>query len=267
MAIAIFAVLSVITINLMNGGINTAQRTLEYTMARNEIDSQAEALRYIHQSYIAERQLDEDASKFNKLWVALSNIAMPPVNLEDNSATDPAVFDVNQLSSCGDAYTNNGMVKKYNAFVLNTRLVMPKPEKKDVTYGNISYDDLINYIIVGVNVNNGGAETDTRLKDAPVYPRIVYRESNIEGLYRDSWGGTLGGSNNNADDSLAEKKIYNLVNSAEGIFVIAVGDNSKKPSRSNYFDFYIRTCWHSVGASAPSTVTTIVRLYNPEVIE
>ena len=63
--------------------------------------------------------------------------------------------------------------------------------------------------------------------------------------------------------------IYNRLNRAEGIWVNAVGDNNN-PSRtrkSNYFDFYIRVCWQSAGTRVPSTITTVVRLYNPEVME
>ena len=45
---------------------------------------------------------------------------------------------------------------------------------------------------------------------------------------------------------------------------MAVGENGTNLSKSKYYDFYIHTCWHSVGAKAASTITTIVRLYNPE---
>ena len=68
LSISIFAVVALLTINLMNGGINTAQRTLEVAMARNEIDAQAEALRFIHHSYVAERQMNSDESSFRYIW-------------------------------------------------------------------------------------------------------------------------------------------------------------------------------------------------------
>ena len=47
-SVTVFALVIVVSINLMNGGINTAQKTLEVTMTRNEIDAQAEAIRFIH---------------------------------------------------------------------------------------------------------------------------------------------------------------------------------------------------------------------------
>ena len=271
MAIAIFALLSVITISLMNSGINNAQHTLEYTMARNEIDNQAEALRYIHQSYVAERQLDKKSSQFRLLWDALRAIAKKPSEIEDQDGDDTP-FDINKIHSCNDAYAENNMVARYNAFVLNTRLILPD---SGTSYDGNSYQDMLNDIIVGVTVkeedgNNAGArslDASSRLTPTSLYPRIIYKRTDDTELKRAIQGKSHNSENNNETSPLAEKYIYNRVERAEGIFIIAVGDNQMDPIRSNYFDFYIRSCWHSVGSYAPSTITTIVRLYNPEVIE
>ena len=263
MALAVFAVLSIITINLMNSGINNAQRTLEYTMARNEIDSQAEALRYIHQSYVAERQLDRNNSQFRRLWDALRKVAIKSRNLEDHANNDSEVkFDINNIETCAEAYQTNGMVEFYNAFALNTRLILPDSGNNS-TYGGDTYANLIPEIIVGVD----SLDLSSRrvLTEPVVYPRIVYKKA------KDAVSGNRSVDATATDDTdtaaLTEKKIYNRIARAEGIFIIAVGDNDKDPMRSNYFDFYIRSCWHSVGSIAPSTITTIVRLYNPEVLE
>lgn len=267
MSIAIFAVLAILTINLMNSGLNSAQRTLEELMARNEIDSQAEALRYIHQSYVAERQLDKSASNFRTLWDELRAIAQSPRKLEDDETGARVAFDINKLNSCSEAYEGDlSMVRGYKAFVLNTRLILPDSE---TTYDGNSYQTVLKDIIVGVSsIDDNDPNASSRLRDAVVYPRIVYKKSSEEGIGRQIKDETSQGVNgNNTTGSLAEKEIYNLVDHAEGVFVIVVGDNDDKPQRSNYYDFYIRTCWHSVGSISPSTITTIVRLYNPEVIE
>lgn len=52
LAITVFSMLAVGAIAIMNQGINSAQRSLEITQVRQQIDAQAEALRYIHQTYI-----------------------------------------------------------------------------------------------------------------------------------------------------------------------------------------------------------------------
>ena len=58
--------------------------------------------------------------------------------------------------------------------------------------------------------------------------------------------------------------VYNGDNSpsAEGLFVVAVPEGLDNSS-ATYYDFYIRTCWYSPGSSTPSTISTIIRLYDP----
>jgi type II secretory pathway pseudopilin PulG len=52
-AITIFSFIAVAGMAIMNQGTASAQRSLEMTLVREEIDSQAEALRLIHDSYVA----------------------------------------------------------------------------------------------------------------------------------------------------------------------------------------------------------------------
>lgn len=58
LAITVFSVVAVGAIAIMNQGISSAQRSLEITQVRQQIDAQAEVLRYIHQTYI--NSLSED---------------------------------------------------------------------------------------------------------------------------------------------------------------------------------------------------------------
>lgn len=52
-AVAVFAMVAVGSLTIMNQGTATAQRSLEITLVRQQIDAQAEAIRYIHQAYVA----------------------------------------------------------------------------------------------------------------------------------------------------------------------------------------------------------------------
>ena len=52
-SITIFSMIAIGGLTIMNQGMNTAQRSLEITLVKQQIDSQAETLRFIHQSYIA----------------------------------------------------------------------------------------------------------------------------------------------------------------------------------------------------------------------
>lgn len=51
-AITVFSLLAVGSLAIMNQGTAAAQRSLELTLVRQQIDSQAEALRYIQTSYV-----------------------------------------------------------------------------------------------------------------------------------------------------------------------------------------------------------------------
>lgn len=55
-AITIFALLVVSALAIMNQGAASAQRSLEMSLVRQEIDNQAETLRFLHESYITNYQ-------------------------------------------------------------------------------------------------------------------------------------------------------------------------------------------------------------------
>lgn len=55
-AVAVFAMIAVGSLAIMNQGTATAQRSLEVTLVRQQINAQAEALRYIHAAYVASYQ-------------------------------------------------------------------------------------------------------------------------------------------------------------------------------------------------------------------
>ncbi len=52
-AVTVFSLIVVAALNVMNQGIATSQRALEITTVRQQMDGQAEALRFLHESYVA----------------------------------------------------------------------------------------------------------------------------------------------------------------------------------------------------------------------
>jgi type II secretory pathway pseudopilin PulG len=52
-ATAVFSLVAVGSLSIMNQGSATAQRSLEITLVRQELDSQAEALKYLNSSYVS----------------------------------------------------------------------------------------------------------------------------------------------------------------------------------------------------------------------
>lgn len=55
---ALFAMIAVGSLAVMNRGIATAQRSLEITLVRAQIDAQTQALNYIHEAYVASYNKD-----------------------------------------------------------------------------------------------------------------------------------------------------------------------------------------------------------------
>lgn len=260
LSISIFALVAMITINMMNDGINTAQRTLEAEMARNEIDAQAEALRFIHNNYVAERQKLESDSQFRAIWNKITDRAARPSvtkkDISDNAGSNKS-FDINEMNSCSEPYETNGHLDFYKAFVLNTRLIMPElSANNSFSYLGYSYKNLIEHTVV--YKDSGSSKDKKTFAEPSLYPRIIYKKLN-------------------SNDPEIEKKrdhldeggeIFNEIESAEGIWIDAVSNiDSYGKSGADYYDFYIRTCWQAAGQHVPSTLTTVVRLYNPEVME
>lgn len=73
-AFAIFALVAVGSLTIMNQGIAAAQRSLEITLVRAQMDAQAEAIRYIHQAYVAAYQSGGPApAGVAGEWVRMTN--------------------------------------------------------------------------------------------------------------------------------------------------------------------------------------------------
>ena len=109
-AVTVFAMVAVGAMSIMNQGTGTAQRSLEITQVRQQIDAQAEALRFVHQSYVAQFQRGAAPTGKAVLWE----------DLVDNSDEPASAFGVQD----GQCPTIPG-----RAFALNARNVEMSPER------------------------------------------------------------------------------------------------------------------------------------------
>ena len=188
-AITVFAMVAVGSMTIMNQGTATAQRALEISLVRQQIDAQAEAIRYIHQAYVATYQREGvvpagPAAEWKKMTVDRKSVSASPFG-QTNADSCPA--------SAPDP-----------SFVLNARTA-------EVSSAPVQMSP----------------PADGSL---PPFAQVVY----------------------NNDSS---------INQAYGIWIEAV------PSPGNngpgFVDFHIRACWEGPGSTAPLTLGTIVRLYEP----
>lgn len=140
-AVAAFSILMVGSISIMNKGLNAAQRALEITLVREQINSQAETLRYLNTSYITARQsgdttyLDYKSSTAASYWY----------KIEQYIKTNKSVSNF-ELNSCPK--TSSDLAN--NSFIMNTRTAAFLRFPTDIAYNQSStfsqmqYDDTSN---------------------------------------------------------------------------------------------------------------------------
>ena len=194
-AVTIFSLVAVGGLSVMNQGASTAQRALEITLVRQEVDAQAETLRYLNASYIAAYQPGLTASDYS---VRGYNLASRWVDLREKIAN-------NKMGVSEFGLTNSGKCPRYDdsdkdAFILNVRTQKIIDLSSDIT------------------------------SDSPTFSKVSYQTND---------------------------EIHNV----DGIWVEGVRGGQQ--SNGDYIDFHIRACWDSPGQSAPVTIGTIVRLYEP----
>jgi Tfp pilus assembly protein PilV len=242
LAVGIFSMIAIAVVAVMSNGTSNAQTSLESTLAREEVDSQTEALRFIQSSAIIE---NDSNGKYNQLWQAITDHAITIDKASSEEGPGSEELEKYQTilqyapQQCSDLYNNDQnnpeTIFYQNAFIINPRAL-----------GNFSKDgDIEGTVLLSARKDND------RFREASTYPRLVY-------------GG---------DSSLTSNQ--SGLNLVEGIYVIAVADSTgtkiattgnQAESVSSFYDFYIRTCWYGSNAETPSLVSTVIRLYNPAVV-
>lgn len=245
-AVGFFALVAIISVAAMNSGVNNAERDLELVTARNELNAQAEALRFIHSSYISEMTLPtcsavpagEKCQQYKDLWETIITNAVTPYDAEQNGLLNVANF-----GSCSAIYdvpagAATSPLQNVKAFVLNTRKLTG-----DIDQSYIS------------------------IKRRASLPAIPFRPTELSSrlIFNN-------GSASTSDDQLTDGtdssgtgtayKLFDQVSAVEGIWDFVVKDVSSPNPK--YYDFYIQTCWYGPRASNPTVLDTVIRLYNPE---
>lgn len=109
-ATAAFSLVAVSSISIMNQGTSTAQRSLEITLVRQEIDAQAETLRFFNASYIAAYQPGRTDYSSN-----------PPANQWKKMQDSIIATNAQKASSFGATGNNTCPDKPKGSFILNTK--------------------------------------------------------------------------------------------------------------------------------------------------
>ena len=167
LAVGIFSMIAIAIVAVMSNGTSNAQTSLESTLAREEVDSQTEALRFIQSSAIIE---NDPNGKYSKLWNEITDHAIT----KEGSFDDETIKKILQYSpeSCDELYNkqddpNNIYFQK--AFVIDLHQLGNKNNT----------DEGVSNIIIP-------ASSD-KFQPASTYPRLVYSDSGslvaAEGIY------------------------------------------------------------------------------------
>ena len=237
-AIGIFSLIAIGVASVMSSGTAGSQTALESTLARAEIDAQADALRFVHESYISGKNASDDTdadntNNYSQLWKKIINLANENA---ESSVTEYAP------TSCSSIYDSN-LLSEQRAFVLNTRELSNPNEA----------------LVSATSSKDTFTETTT-------YPRLIFGNSN-----NNTGGGDLIDSTNPSSPNVLNK-IYR----AEGVYIVGVKDpgstqmivdGTTATRVAAYYDFYIRSCWYGTDADRPTTISTVIRLYDPPTTE
>lgn len=249
-AFAIFCMVAIISIAMMNMGIAASERSLELVTARNELNAQAEALRFVHSSYIAEMSLptcspsdgpEVKCQQYRSLWQSIIDRSVSSTVF---SIVYPPEASAASGLACDKYYEDNELVNN-NAFVLNARQLLAQHNLS----GSTSYNN--SDALIPADSYSGASSI------------FVPASLNARIIYADTTGSTSDSNSTTEMQSLLTT--YTRVAKVEGLWVVAVkGPNLVGATTPSYYDFYIQTCWYGSGNSYPTALDTIIRLYNPQ---
>ena len=245
LAVGIFSMIAIAVVSVMNSGTSGAQTALEATLTREEIDAQAEALRFIQNSAA------NGDERYNALW---EKIAEKAYELTTSNKEAILQFSPTTCDSLYASMVNPDNTKPESAFIINTHGLGNFSNAKNF---NENQDKYINSVLVSAQ-NDDSGELDERFSEASTYPHLIF--SSASGSDSDS--GTLSDETN-----------YDQLSKAEGIYIVAIKDKEgtkiigEEGNKSAFIDFYIRTCWYGSNDQTPSTISTIIRLHDPSVMK
>ena len=250
-AIAVFSMVAVISISMMNAGVASGERSLELVTARNELNAQAEILRFIHSSYVSELTLPkctneliskgEKCQQFANLWQEIVKHAMAPRDGTNSTFSLPEGI----LGNCTDYYNGEGglsLLRQNHAFVLNGR----KIGADQLSAGGTT--EMAKNVYISILTQPEAFRAPT------LGARMVYTEDETGDVEQ-----------NSSTVELSSSQRYDYLKFAEGIWVVAVGGKyDSQHTDYDFYDFYIQTCWFGSNSNAPTSIDSVIRLYNPE---
>lgn len=147
LAVGIFSLVSIGVVSVMTMSSGKNENTLLTTMARAEIDSQAEAIRFIHDAYVSER----DNGEYTKIWNQIKDLSSSSGNI-----------NIAVPETCDSVYNDSTLensLSQLHAFIVNTRKMGNSNGTGDGTIVKFS-------------------TSSSKFHSASTYPRLIWNSDN-----------------------------------------------------------------------------------------
>ena len=233
LAVGIFSMVAIAAMAVLSGGTSSAQTALEATLAREEIDAQSEAIRFIQSAALAE---DDAKGPYHAIWEKIIELSVTGYSTPSNQ-------------SCDAMYSNSAFTEG-KAFVINTHALGDYADRyNEATNTNDKLGAIKKVLITSKDDKSKFIQTQT-------YPHLIYGNSTAN-----TDKGTLINDDSAMTDLYAAAGIYVITVPDQGTSnIIGANDNDAK----GFDDFYVQTCWYGSGSDTASTISTVIRLYNPQ---
>jgi len=131
-AVSVFSFVVVSALAIMNQGTAASQRALEITLVRQQVDAQAETLRFMHDAYVAAYQpgitfnVTDTTTSPAEEWYKM-------ITAKGNAISSASAFEVS--TSCPSAPSGSFIVDPLNvAYVTSANALVPANNFAQVTY-------------------------------------------------------------------------------------------------------------------------------------
>jgi len=134
-ATAVFSLVAVSCMSIMNQGAATAQRALEISLVRNEIDAQAETLRFLNASYIAAFPNNVNSGPASQ-WKDMQEyiVKQDKINGSDDNTTNISI------SNCSNSIPADAFILNAHQALFNQPEGNNKPVDTVITFSQVNYN-------------------------------------------------------------------------------------------------------------------------------
>jgi type II secretory pathway pseudopilin PulG len=141
-AITVFALIVVSALAIMNQGSAAAQRSLEMSLVRQQIDNQAETLRYLHEAYVTNYQTGYSSNPNLTLTGATGQYYAIVKSVNATGAKSASTFN-SGATTCPTPPSGSFILNPRNATVITN----PSIFKKATTFAQLTFDTTNNTVL------------------------------------------------------------------------------------------------------------------------